>query len=900
VKIFSLKKLGYSRRTMSTISALAIAASAFIAVEAPSSVAFAAAPNDPTITDIVRNDAARTLTIYFTTAATGTPATSVKVETSCDWASQTFNTVTSPVTINYANFCVSDGGIDGYWNTKPSYYPVGVYLTAINSSGPSQQVSQQVYADMQLSIPQITSTVAYKGGCLANFMLRSYPAWVTRIGAGVWDGPNAYSGGAAVSSTFDPATGTGSFYHSYDAYSSWGQDRAIQTNFDAGHLVNSNWVGVRSLRSVEFSCPDNPSGPATQPATPAITVNSGNGGFTVNWSVANTGSHPVQNGYLTIFSSATGSGPSSLYTSNPMTTANITQDCLQENPQTVFKYNTYCQSPYATEAVVSSAQMRTSGSFSSDDLVDAWNNPITIVNGRTYWVAFRLETTASWNATAANSSSASNLVEIFPGAVPTVTSVSPSSGAAAGGTPITITGTGYAAGATVTVGGQACTNVTVVSSTSITCTTPSGSAGAQSVVVDVSTRQNTANSLFTYVAAALSPATRTVTGTAGTAITATSAYSASNFAGTVSYAVTSGSLPSGLTLNASTGVISGTPTSSSSASITITATGSGGGSATTAVSFNISAAPATTTTVPASSASADAPKLVTAADVAKLEQAPNSATAVVNGQVVAVKVVEAPVTSDPTQLQQAAASIVNTLDKLTPAGSTNPVKVVNTTDGAELTGLLSNPDNPTEKLNVPVEAVKLLQVGNNSAVLLAAMNQTNLPADLSPSGAIEVTRGGILAARAYGLGASENGEIVLMSTPRLLQSFTVSSSGTYNGQVPLPKDIAFGSHTVVMATSNAKVSLGITLVRTKMQFRIKRVIGTTLFKNRAGVKKAGGTVKVTGSGACKATNTKVTMGSKAGACFITVSQAAKGAYKALTYRFTVSVVTKLIKAKSKK
>ncbi len=52
------------------------------------------------------------------------------------------------------------------------------------------------------------------------------------------------------------------------------------------------------------------------------------------------------------------------------------------------------------------------------------------------------------------------------GPLPTVTSVSPSSGSTAGGTAVTITGTNFVAGATVTFGGAAATNVVVVSSTS--------------------------------------------------------------------------------------------------------------------------------------------------------------------------------------------------------------------------------------------------------------------------------------------------------------------------------------------------------------------------------------------------------------------------------------------------
>ena len=71
------------------------------------------------------------------------------------------------------------------------------------------------------------------------------------------------------------------------------------------------------------------------------------------------------------------------------------------------------------------------------------------------------------------------------GPAPTVSSVCPNSGSTAGGTAVTITGTNFAAGATVTFGSAAATNVVVVNSTTITATTPAGSAGAVTVTVTV-------------------------------------------------------------------------------------------------------------------------------------------------------------------------------------------------------------------------------------------------------------------------------------------------------------------------------------------------------------------------------------------------------------------------------
>ncbi len=73
---------------------------------------------------------------------------------------------------------------------------------------------------------------------------------------------------------------------------------------------------------------------------------------------------------------------------------------------------------------------------------------------------------------------------------PTVSSITPSTGSANGGTAVAITGTGFLPGATVSLGGTAATGVTVVSSTSITATTPSHAAGTVSVVVSNTDNQS--------------------------------------------------------------------------------------------------------------------------------------------------------------------------------------------------------------------------------------------------------------------------------------------------------------------------------------------------------------------------------------------------------------------------
>lgn len=69
-------------------------------------------------------------------------------------------------------------------------------------------------------------------------------------------------------------------------------------------------------------------------------------------------------------------------------------------------------------------------------------------------------------------------------ALPVVTTATPLTGVAAGGTAITITGTGFqGGGATVKIGGTAATSIVVVSDTSITCASPAKSVGSYPIVV---------------------------------------------------------------------------------------------------------------------------------------------------------------------------------------------------------------------------------------------------------------------------------------------------------------------------------------------------------------------------------------------------------------------------------
>ena len=107
-------------------------------------------------------------------------------------------------------------------------------------------------------------------------------------------------------------------------------------------------------------------------------------------------------------------------------------------------------------------------------------------------------------ATVAAGQFPNNLVTVAVATKPVVTAIAPASGSQLGGTSVTITGSGFTAGATVSFGTAAAASVTVQSPTSITAISPPGSG---TVDVTVTTAQGTSQTSsadqFTYTAVPL-------------------------------------------------------------------------------------------------------------------------------------------------------------------------------------------------------------------------------------------------------------------------------------------------------------------------------------------------------------------------------------------------------------
>ena len=200
---------------------------------------------------------------------------------------------------------------------------------------------------------------------------------------------------------------------------------------------------------------------------------------------------------------------------------------------------------------------------------------VAVVNSTTITATSPAHAAGAVTVTVTVSGQSGNLTNGFTYvAPPTVTSVSPSSGSTLGGTAVTITGTNFAAGATVTFGSAAATNVVVVSSTTITATTPAGSAGAATVTVtNLGALAGSLTNGYTYVVpptvTGVSPSSGTTAG--GTAVTITG----TNFAtgATVTFG---GTAATNVAVVNSTTITATTPAGSGAATVTVTVSGQSG------------------------------------------------------------------------------------------------------------------------------------------------------------------------------------------------------------------------------------------------------------------------------------------------------------------------------------
>jgi len=179
----------------------------------------------------------------------------------------------------------------------------------------------------------------------------------------------------------------------------------------------------------------------------------------------------------------------------------------------------------ASVMVVSPTQLQaitpahTSGTVSIAIMENPHNQSAMLPGSFTYITSSATSSTSTNSTTSSSSSTSTSSSSSTPVAV---SGASPTAGPTSGGTVVTITGTGFQAGASVAFGASNSTAVTVTSSTEIDAISPPASSGTVAITVTNPDGQSTSlPSGFTYSSgltlSSISPSTGPVTG--GTTVT---------------------------------------------------------------------------------------------------------------------------------------------------------------------------------------------------------------------------------------------------------------------------------------------------------------------------------------------------------------------------------------------
>jgi hypothetical protein len=297
-------------------------------------------------------------------------------------------------------------------------------------------------------------------------------------------GPTTFCAGGSVTLTSSSASGNQWLLNGNPIGGATNQ--TFSANATGSYTVTVTTTGCTSPASAATTVTVNPI-----PATPTITGASSfcTGGNTTLTSSAASGnqwylnSNPIGGATNTTFIAAAAGSYTVTVTASGCTSAISAAKNVTVNPN-----------PNATITVVSTMPSATSTTASVADAGVGAAYLWTITGGTitagagTRTITFTAGAAGTLNLTA-KVTTAAGCIDTKPANVTvtvppvTVTTILPVNGSAAGGTSVTINGTGFATGAGVTIGGTAATNVVVVSATKITAKTPVHAAATVNVTV---------------------------------------------------------------------------------------------------------------------------------------------------------------------------------------------------------------------------------------------------------------------------------------------------------------------------------------------------------------------------------------------------------------------------------
>ena len=421
---------------------------------------------------------------------------------------------------------------------------------------------------------------------------------------------------------------------------------------------------------------------------------------------------------------------------------------------------------------------------------------------------------------------------------PTITSVTPTRGLAAGGTSVTIDGASFLNATSVTFGGVAGT-VTANTGTSLTVTTPAVSPGAQDVAVTTTGGGTvTSQGAFTFVASptitSVAPDAGATTG--GLAVTITGI----NLGNATS--VSFGGVPATIVSNSTTVIVVTTPAGTSGTVDVVVDTHGGIGTVTESSAYTFVTPPTLTSISPTSGIAGtlirltgthlspttavtvgSQPATFTVMSDTELEVvAPGSLTGtrvvalttpggtVIASQLFAFPDPPAPAPDSGDSVPETAARPSTTSALQLNLGAEPPATPLQ--PGQEMVFVGGQRISATMSANRTNTGLVLR--GEGWGLSLETRSPTGTPTALGANGTLMLSSGGTLPIDGSGYAPGTDATVYLMSTPQILGVLPITPQGHLLGTLTLPIGIAPGNHTIQVNGIGAdglvrRISLGV-------------------------------------------------------------------------------------------